>query len=141
MPFTSISNDPICFNFLKRVGPLRNIFVTILLPELISDQAVKLASSKCGEVVSVLKGRHKFNKSIRNGKRHVNIFPARRDPAILPRKISFHGSIKRDVLFAEKVVSCYRCKTRHMLGKNCPVASPTLKDSAMSFSEKSDTPV
>ena len=32
------------------------------------------------------------------------IFPARRDPDILPRKISFHGHIQRDALFAEKVL-------------------------------------
>ena len=28
------------------------------------------------------------------------------------------------VLFAEKVVLCYTCKTRHMLGENSPVATP-----------------
>ena len=98
----------ICHNFHKRVGPLRNgrepIFVTILLPEFVSDQAVRLAFSKFGEVISVFKGRHKFNKNIRNGKRHVKIFPAGEDPAILPRKITFHGSVIRDVLFAERVV-------------------------------------
>ena len=122
--------------------PLRNerepILVTILLPELISDQAVRLAFSNFGDVVSVFKGRHKFNKEIRNGKRHVKIFPAGEDPAILPRKISFHGRIQRDVLFAEKVVLCYRCKTRHMLGENCPVATPTTEDSSMSLAEQSD---
>ena len=90
--------------------------------------------------MSVFKGRHKFNRSIRNGKRHVRIFPAGGDPAILPRKISFHGNIQRDVLFAKKVVLCYRCKTRHMLGKNCPVITPTQKDSRMSFTERSATP-
>ena len=112
--------------------------MTILLPELISDQAVRLAFSNFGDVVSVFKGRHKFNKEIRNGKRHVKIFPAGEDPAILPRKISFHGRIQRDVLFAEKVVLCYRCKTRHMLGENCPVATPTTEDSSMSLAEQSD---
>ena len=116
-------------SFHKRVGPLRNgrepIFVTVYLPEFVSDQAVRLAFSNFGEVVAVFKGRHKFNKSIRNGRRHVKIFPAGEDPAILPRKITFHGRIQRDVLFAEKVVLCYRCKTRHMLGENCPVATPT----------------
>ena len=70
----------ICLNFHKRIGPLRNgkepIFVTILLPGFISDQAVRLAFSNFGDVVSVFKGRHKFNKKIRNGKRHVKIFPA-----------------------------------------------------------------
>ena len=134
----------ICLNFHKRVGPLRNgrqpIFVTILLPEFISDQAVRLTFSNFGDVVSVFKGRHKFNKDIRNGKRHVKIFPAGEDPAILPRKISFHGRIQRDVLFAEKVVLCYRCKTRHMLGENCPVATPTTEDSTMSLVEQNGTP-
>ena len=134
----------ICLNFHKRVGPLRNgrepIFVTILLPEFISDQAVGLAFSNFGDVVSVFKGRHKFNKEIRNGKRHVKIFPAGEDPAILPRKISFHGRIQRDVLFAEKVALCYRCNTRHMLGENYPVATPTTEDSSMSLAEQSDTP-
>ena len=80
--------------------------MTILLPEFISDQAVRLASSNFGEGVTVFKGSHKFNRKIRNGKSHVKIFPAGEDPAILPRKISFHGRIQRDVLFAEKVVLC-----------------------------------
>ena len=101
---------------------------------------VRYALYNFGEVVPVLKGRHKFNKSIRNGKRHARIFPAGGHLAILPRKISFHGNIQRDALFAEKVVLCYRCKTRHMLGKNCPVITPTQKDSRMSFTERSATP-
>ena len=101
---------------------------------------MRLALSNFGEVVSVFKGRHKFNRSIRNGKRHLRIFPAQGDPAKLPRKISFHGTIQSNVLFAEKMVLCYRCKTRHMLGKNCPVITPTQKDSRMSFTEWSATP-
>ena len=90
--------------------------------------------------MSVFKGRHKFNKKIRNGKRHVRIFPAGGDPAILPTKIAFHGGVGRDVLFAEKVVLYYRCKTRHMLGENCPVVSPTPEGSDMSYTEQSETP-
>ena len=137
-------DSEICLNFHKRIGPLRNgrepIFVTILLPEFISDQAVRLAFSNFGDVVSVFKGRHRFNTDIRNGKRHVKIFPAGEDPATLPRKITFHGRIQRDVLFAEKVVLCYRCKTRQMLVENCPVVSPTTKDSSMSLAEQSDIP-
>ena len=35
---------------------------------------------------------------------------------------------------------CYRCKTRHMFGKNCPAATPTTEDSGMSLNEQSDTP-
>ena len=136
-------NSEICLSFRKRIGPLRNgretIFVAILLPEFISDQAVRLAVSIVGELVSVFKGRHKFSRSIRNGKRHVRIFPVGGDPAILPRKISFHGNIQRDFLFTEKVVLCYRCKTRHMFGDNCPVITLTQKDSSMSFTERSAT--
>ena len=131
----------ICLNFHKRVGPLRNgrepIFVTIFLPEFISDQAVRLAFSRFGDVISVFKGRHKFNTDVRNGKRHVKIFPAGEDPAILPRKITFHGRIQRDVLFAEKVVLCYRWKTRHILGENCPVVTPAQEDSSMSLPKQS----
>ena len=67
-------------SFHKRVGPLRNgrepIFVTVFLPEFVSDQAVRLAFSNFGEVVTVFKGRHKFNRRVRNGRRHVKIFPA-----------------------------------------------------------------
>ena len=137
-------DSEICLNFHKRIGPLRNgrepIFVTILLPEFISDQAVRLAFSDFGDVVSVFKGRHKFNTDIRNGKRHVKIFPAGEDPATLPRKITFHGRIQRDVLFAEKVVLCYRCKTRHILGGNCPVVTPPTKDSNISLAEQSHIP-
>ena len=138
-------DSDIRLSFHKRIGPLRNgrepTFVTLFLPEFVSDQAVKLAFSKFGEVVAVFKGRHKFNSDVRNGKRHVKIFPAGEDPAILPRKISFHGRIQRDVLFAEKVVLGYRCKTRHMLGENCPVVTPTTEDSGMSLAEQSDATV
>ena len=130
----------LCLNFRKRVCPhidgKKSILVTIFLPELISDQGVRLAFSNFGEVVSVFKGRHKFNRNIRNGKWHVKIFPAGGDPAILRRKIYFHGSIQRDAFFAEKVVLCYRCKTRHMLCENCSEATPTPQDSAMSFTEQ-----
>ena len=65
-------NSELRLSFHKRVGPLRNgrepIFVTIFLPEFISDQAVRLAFSNFGEVVAVFKGRHKFNTDVRNGK-------------------------------------------------------------------------
>ena len=96
-------DSQIGLNFRKPIGPLRNwrepIFVTILLPEFISDQAGRLALSNVGEGVSVFIGRHKFNRSIRNGKR---IFPAGGFSVILPRKFSFHGNIQRDVYFAGK---------------------------------------
>ena len=50
-------DSEVCLNFRKRVGPLRNgkepILVTIFLPELITDQAVRLAFSNFREVVSV----------------------------------------------------------------------------------------
>ena len=77
-----LGDSETCLNFRKRVGPLRNgrepIFVAILLPEFISDQAVRPALSNLGDVVTVFKGRHEFNRKIRNGKRHVTIFPGGR---------------------------------------------------------------
>ena len=101
---------------------------------------MELAFSNFGEVVSVFKGRRKFNRKLRIGKRHVRIFLVGGNPAVLQRKISFFGGASKDVLFAEKVVRCYRCKTRHMLGENCPVATPTPEGSNMFHSEQSETP-
>ena len=92
----------------------------------------RLAFSNFGEVVSVFKGRHEFNRKIRNGKKQVKIFPTGGDPMILPRKISFHGSIQK-----EKVVLGYKGKTRHMLGESCPETTPTPEDSGLSFNEES----
>ena len=73
---------------------------------------------------------------MQNGKKYVKIFPAGGDPAILPREIYFHVGIQRDVLFVEKVVLCYRCNDRHILGENCLVATSTPEESAMPFIEQ-----
>ena len=56
----------------------------------------------------MFKRRDKFNRKIQNGKRHVKIFSAGEDPAILPRKIPFRGRNQRDVLFAAKEVLLIR---------------------------------
>ena len=72
----------------------------------------RLAFSNFGEVVSVFKGRRKFNRNIRKG--------IQGNPVMLPRKIIFHNSITRSVLFAKKVVLCYRCNSQYMLGESCP---------------------
>ena len=92
-----LGDSEICLNFWKQIVPLRNwaepILVTIFLSELISDLAVSLVFSNFGDAVSVFKGRHEFNRKIRNSKRHVKIFPARGEPSILTRKVSLHGSI------------------------------------------------
>ena len=50
------------------------------------------------------------------------------------RKIYFHGSIQK-----EKMVLCYRCKTRHMLGESCPEATSTPENPGMSSIEQSGT--
>ena len=51
------SDSEVCLNFQKRVGTLRNgkepILVTVFLPELIGDHAVRFAFSNFREVVSV----------------------------------------------------------------------------------------
>ena len=95
------SNSEVCLSFRKRVGPLRNgkepILVTIFLPEIISDQVVRLQ-----------KYRHVFNRKIRNGKRHVKIFPVGGDPMIPARKTSLYGSIQK-----EKGVPCHVKNSAH----------------------------
>ena len=95
-------------------------FVTIFCPEYISCRAVELAFANFGEVQRVFYGTHTFNRNLRNGKRHVRIFPTGGDPTILPRRVTFPDGISRDVLYKEKVVDCYRCDTRHALGEGCP---------------------
>ena len=95
-------------------------FVTIFWPEYISCRAVELAFANFGEVQRVFYGTHTFNRNLRNGKRHVRIFPTGGDPRILPRRITFPDGISRDVLYKEKIVDCYRCNTRHALGEGCP---------------------
>ena len=95
-------------------------FVTIFCPEYISCRAVELAFANFGEVQRVFYGTHTFNRNLRNGKRHVRIFPTGGDPRVLPRRITFLDGISRDVLYKEKIVDCYRCDTRHALGEGCP---------------------
>ena len=95
-------------------------FVTIFCPEYISCRAVELAFANFGEVQRVFYGTHTFNRNLRNGKRHVRIFPTGGDPRVLPRRITFLDGISRDVLYKEKIVDCYRCNTRHALGEGCP---------------------
>ena len=95
-------------------------FVTIFCPEYISCRAVELAFANFGEVQRVFYGTHTFNRNLRNGKRHVRIFPSGGDPRVLPRRITFLDGISRDVLYKEKIVDCYRCDTRHALGECCP---------------------
>ena len=64
-------------NFCKRVGALTNgrepIFVTILFPDFICDQVVDKSNFR--EVVSALKGRHKFNRSSETGKGMLECSP------------------------------------------------------------------
>ena len=97
-------------------------FVTIFCPEYISCRAVELAFANFGEVQRVFYGTHTFNRNLRNGKRHVRIFPTGGDPRVLPRRITFLDGISRDVLYKEKIVDCYWCDTRHALSESCPEA-------------------
>ena len=77
--------------------------------------------------MSVFKSRHKFNRSIKNGERHVRIFPAGGEPAILPRKISFHDNIQRDVLFAEKWCCATGARLVTCLARIVPLSHPLRK--------------
>ena len=111
-------------------------FITMFLPEYISCQAVDLAFSNFGEVQTVFYGTHTFNRNIRNGKRHVRIFPNGGNPEILPRRITFSDGVSRDVLYKGKLVNCYRCGTRHALGDGC--AEVVCQDSDMTLAEQNN---
>ena len=113
-------------------------FVTLFLPEYISCKAVELAFSNFGEVDRVFYGTHKFNRTLRNGKRHVRIFPCGGDPRTLPRRITFSDGVSRDVLYRGKIVNCYRCKTRHGLGEGC--AKVVGNDTGVPLPEQSSPP-
>ena len=98
------------------------VFVTMFLPTLISDAAVKRVFSEFGEVHDVFHGRykddHQFN-IIYNGKRHVRLTPhgSKQD---LPHKVQFHGENRYfHVMWAEKLVFCKRCAFHHMLMAKC----------------------
>ena len=95
--------------------------MTILLSKFISDQGAKLALFNFGEVVPVFKGRHKFNRFIKNVKKHVRIFPAGGGPAMLSRKISFHGNIQRNILSLKRWCCATGAKLVACFAKNCPV--------------------
>ena len=108
---------------------------------MVLSEMERLALCSIREVMSVFKGRHEFNRKIRNSKKQVKVFPGGADKMILPRKLSSHGSIQK-----EKVVLRYRCKTGQMLSQCCPEASttpsppPHPEDFGMSFIEQSGTP-
>ena len=57
-----------------------------------------------------------------------------------PRKKLLYERSHTDAFFAEKVVLCYRCKTRHMVGENVLIATPTPENFTMSLIEQGDTP-
>ena len=101
------------------MGGKEPTFVTFFLPEYVSGQAVDLLSPILESSCLCLKANTSLIGTIRTVK-DVKIFPAEGNPVMLPRKIIFDDSITRGVLFAEKVVLCYRCKPQHILGETCP---------------------
>ena len=113
-------------------------FVTLFLPKYISCRAVELAFSNFGEVDRVFYGTHKFNRNLRNGKRHIRILPSEGNPKTLPRKITFRNGVSRDVLYKGKIVNCYRCNTRYALRDDC--AEVVSKESDVPLSEQSSSP-
>ena len=140
-----LGDKEIILSFQKRrSGHLNNekdpTFVTFFLPEYLSKQAVKsLAFSNFGEYITVFEGKHKFNRNIRKSKRHVKIFPMG-DTVILSRKFTFYDGITRDILFVKKVVLCYKCKTRHIFGKNLHIATHPLENSDFPLTEHCNPP-
>ena len=123
--FRILHSKPIKPKFNDRrsyVNKEDTVFVTMFLPTLISDAAVKKVFQEFGEVHSVFSGRYKDEEEfsfIRNGKRHIRLTPngSKQD---LPHKVQFHGEQRYfHVMWAEKVVFCKRCSIHHMLKVNC----------------------
>ena len=69
---TSLSGD-VKVSLLFREGRRAPAFVTSFCTKYISDRTVKLAFSNSGEVTKVFTGTHKFNRKIKNRKRHIKI--------------------------------------------------------------------
>ena len=100
LPLWWLRVNPYGYSVFSKMGEKGPAFVTLFLPEYIIDRTVDLISPI-------------------NGRGHDKTFQAEGNPARLPKKIIFHDSITRGVLFAEKVLLRYRCKPRHILGENC----------------------
>ena len=100
LPLWWLRVNPYGNSVFSKMGEKEPAFVTLFLPEYIIDRTVDLISPI-------------------NGRGHDKTFQAEGNPARLPKKIIFHDSITRGVLFAEKVLLRYRCKPRHILGENC----------------------
>ena len=105
-------DSEICLNFWQRVDALRNgketILVTIFLPELISDQAVRLVFSNFGESVSVFKDRHELNRKIRNGKNMLKSSPRGEiQPYCQGKFLSM--VVSKEMSFSQKRWCCATC--------------------------------
>ena len=122
-----IRNSTVNFRLLHEVPDTSNsrrqnrndktVFVTMFLPTLISNTAVKRAFSEFGVVHTVFAGTYKDApfKSICNGKRHIRLTPSRSKQE-LPHQIQFAENTRfYHVMWAEKVIFCKRCGSYHML--------------------------
>ena len=98
------------------------VYITLFLPTLISDAAVKRLFTEFGDVYDVFPGRYKKEHgfgSILNGKRHVRMRPngSKQD---LPHRVQFEeGGRYFHVMWAEKLIYCKRCSIHHMLKEEC----------------------
>ena len=90
------------FEFPETSWPLRNgkepMLVIVFLPELISNQVVTLAFSNFGEVAYVFKGRHNFNKNIRNGKEEIQqYYQGKFTAMVVSKEMSFSQKTRTPV--------------------------------------------
>ena len=99
------------------------VFVTMYLPSTISNIAVKKVFQEFGTVHTVFNGTFKGDlQGIRNGKRHIRLTPdgSKHD---LPHRVQFPGDNRYfNVLWKEKIVSCKKCLSEHMISISCDKA-------------------
>ena len=126
-----ICNSTVNFRLLHEIPDTRNfrcqnrnhntVFVTMFLPTLISNTAVKRAFSEFGVVHTVFAGTYKDApfKSICNGKRHTCL-TLNHSKQELPHQIQFAENTRfYHVMWTEKVIFCKRCGSHHMLMTKC----------------------
>ena len=103
------------------------VFITMFSPTKISYMAVKVTFSDLGEVHSVVAGSYQLPfHGISSGKRQVRITPYEKSE--LPLEIELEGTKTIfKVFWAEKVVTCRKCKIAHMLKTSCKDAQKSVE--------------
>ena len=99
--FELLPERPKRLHFKQKIYDQNTVYITMFLPTIISDMAVKVAFNGLGEVHSVFARSYKFPfHGISNGKRHVRMTPY--DKSELTHEIEFEGTKRTFKVFWAK---------------------------------------